>query len=186
MPLEDIQTVLQESFDQKFSEEDVLQAIEDLRLKLDQIVSAIELVEIAGGYQLLTRGAFHNTISRYLRLTSTRKLTRPALETLAIIAYKQPVTKSALEQIRGVNCDYTIQKLLEKELVEISGREEGPGRPLLYGTTTRFMDYFGLKSISDLPKPKEFKLPDNEIGQAESIDTEQLEAKVQPAHQEEE
>jgi segregation and condensation protein B len=186
VPLEDIQTVLQESFDQKFSEEDILQAIDDLQLKLDQTGSAIELVEIAGGYQLLTRGAFHNTISRYLRLTSTRKLTRPALETLAIIAYKQPVTKSALEQIRGVNCDYTIQKLLEKELVEISGREEGPGRPLLYGTTTRFMDYFGLKSISDLPKPKEFKLPDNEIGQAESIDAKQLEARVQPAHQEEE
>ena len=90
-----------------------------------------------------------------------------ALETLAIVAYKQPVTKSDLEEIRGVNCDYALQKLLEKELVMISGRSEGPGRPLLYATTDKFMDYMGINSLNDLPKPKEFKETENSVGTAE-------------------
>src|SRR5690606_7634525 len=93
-----------------------------------------------------------------------------ALETLAIVAYRQPVTKTELEQIRGVNCDYSIQKLLEKDLVEIAGREEGPGRPLLYGTGQRFMDYFGLKSMADLPKPKEFAEVANSVGRELDIE----------------
>lgn len=170
VPLEDILTVLQESFDQRFSEEEILDALESLGRDLEDSGRAIELVEISGGFQLMTKGAFHTTLSRFLRLTNTKRLTRPALETLAIIAYRQPITKMELEQIRGVNCDYSLQKLLEKELVEITGREEGPGRPLLYGTGVRFMDYFGLKSLADLPKPKEFSVPENTIGEPEAIE----------------
>ena len=81
------------------------------------------------------------------------------------MAYKQPISKTEIEQIRGVSCDYAMQKLVEKELVAILGRSEAPGRPLLYGTSDRFMDYFGIKSLRDLPKLKDFKEADNEIGE---------------------
>ncbi|MFT6871424.1 MAG: segregation and condensation protein B, partial [Roseivirga sp.] len=90
-----------------------------------------------------------------------------ALETLSIIAYKQPTTKSELEQIRGVNCDYSVQRLLEKELIEIKGKSENVGRPILYGTSDQFMDYFGINDLKDLPTPKDFATPDNEIGSPE-------------------
>ena len=87
------------------------------------------------------------------------------MECLAIIAYKQPVTKIEVEKIRGVNCDYTLHKLLEKELITIAGRSDAPGKPLLYGTSDKFMDYFGINSIVDLPKIKDIhKVEDNEIG----------------------
>ena len=92
-------------------------------------------------------------------------MSQAALETLSIVAYKQPISKTEIEQIRGVSCDYAIQKLLEKELVAILGRSESPGRPLLYGTSERFMDYFGIKSLKDLPKLKDFKEVENEIGE---------------------
>jgi segregation and condensation protein B len=89
-----------------------------------------------------------------------------------MISYKQPVSKTELENIRGVSCDYSIQKLLEKELVTILGRAETPGRPLLYGTTEKFMDYFGIKSLKDLPKPKDFRTPDSEVGEVAPIEEE--------------
>lgn len=86
------------------------------------------------------------------------------METLSIIAYKQPVTKAVIEQIRGVNCDYTIQKLLERDLITIIGRADTIGKPLLYGTSEKFMDYFGLKSIQDLPALKDFEDKKQVIG----------------------
>jgi segregation and condensation protein B len=129
-------------------------------------------VEIAGGYQFLSKGAYHPTIGVFLRQTTNKRLSRSALETLSIVAYKQPVTKSELEKIRGVSCDYAMQKLLEKELVIIMGRSDGPGKPLLYGTSTKFMDYFGISSMEDLPKPKEFSNPDNSIGELAPIEEE--------------
>lgn len=113
----------------------------------------------------MTKGAYYNTVATYLKQSTKKKLSKSALETLSIIAYKQPVIKSELEQIRGVSCDYSIQKLLEKELIEIEGRSEGPGRPLLYATSEKFMDYFGLKSIGDLPKTKDIAIPENTIGE---------------------
>ena len=88
------------------------------------------------------------------------------------MAYKQPVTKSELEKIRGVSCDYAIQKLLEKELVTISGRADTVGKPLLYSVTSRFMDYFGIKGLEDLPTPKDFQQPENEIGTPEAMEEE--------------
>ncbi len=150
----------------------------DLDLGLTQVIDkykseiySFEIAEISGGYQFLTKGAYHNTVGTYLKQKNKRKLSKSAMETLAIIAYKQPVTKSEIEKIRGVSCDYTIQKLLEKELVAIAGRSEVPGRPLLYVTSDRFMNYFGINSIKDLPKLKEFKPADSEIGTDNTIDT---------------
>ncbi len=113
----------------------------------------------------MTKGAYHNTVAVHLKQTTKRRLSQAALETLALVAYKQPVTKTDLEAIRGVNCDYALQKLLEKELVLIVGRSEGPGRPLLYATSDKFMDYLGIKTLADLPKPKDFKEVENTIGE---------------------
>ena len=129
-----------------------------------------ELVEIAGGYQFLTKGAYHNTVAIHLKQTTKKRLSQAALETLALIAYKQPVIKSELEEIRGVSCDYALQKLLEKELVFIAGRSDGPGRPLLYGTTDKFMDYLGINNIQDLPKPKDFKEIENTVGEVPTLE----------------
>lgn len=162
----DIQAVLNAVFETEVPEADITAAIEQIREQYLQDIYAFELVEIAGGYQFLTKGAYHNTVALYLKQTTQKRLSQATLETLAIIAYKQPVSKSDLEAIRGVNCDYTLQKLLEKELVMITGRSEGPGRPLLYSTSEKFMDYLGIKSLTDLPKPKDFKEVENAIGEA--------------------
>ncbi|MCB0564430.1 MAG: SMC-Scp complex subunit ScpB [Phaeodactylibacter sp.] len=168
--LEEIKTCLEEVLEVSFTEEELLEAIGQLKERYEQEDYAFAINEIAEGYQFLTKPAFHNTVGVYLRQTTRKRLSRAALETLSIIAYKQPVTKSEMERIRGVSCDYSIQKLLEKELVAIVGRDEGPGRPLLYGTSEKFMDYFGLKSLRDLPKPKEFKESDFMIGEQAPIE----------------
>ena len=170
VPVSEIKSVLDESFEAEFSEEAILDLITQSRQQYSQPAYAFELVEIAGGWQFLTKGAYHNSVSTHLKQTTKKRLSRSALETLSIIAYKQPVSKTEMENIRGVNCDYALQKLLEKELVSIVGRSDGPGRPLLYGTSEKFMDYFGLKSLKDLPVPKEFKMPDNEIGEQAPIE----------------
>jgi segregation and condensation protein B len=142
----------------------ILEEIQYLQAKYNHSDYAFEIIEINGGFQFLTKGAYHETVGVYLRQTIKKKLSQAALETLAIIAYKQPISKTELEVIRGVSCDYAIQKLLERELVIIKGRSEAVGRPLLYGTSDKFMDYFGIASLKDLPKLKDLKQPDNEIG----------------------
>mgnify|MGYP001234647641 FL=1 len=147
--------------------ESVIQKIED-RYKSEEF--GIELKEIAGGYQFLSKPDHFNLIAEHIKLNNRKKLSRAAMESLAIIAYKQPVTKSEIEQIRGVNSDHSIQKLLEKELIEINGRSEGPGKPILFGTSSRFMEYFGLKSLTELPKLKDFHMPTQEIGEASPIE----------------
>jgi len=173
--LEEIRECLNTTFEHEFSEEEITLAIDEVKTRYQQEQCAIEVVEIAGGYQFMTKPAYHKVIATWLKQTTKRRLSQSAIETLAIIAYKQPITKSELEAIRGVSCDYTIQKLLEKELVSIIGRSEGPGRPLLYGTSVKFMDYFGLKSIKDLPQPKDFKEPDSEIGERAPVEEEKRE-----------
>ena len=162
---EDIKSVLEEALQTEVSEAEILETIRFFREHFSQEDFAFELVEIAGGWQFLTKGAYHNTVAIHLKQTTKKRLSQAALETLALIAYKQPVTKSELEEIRGVNCDYALQKLLDKELVTIAGRSEGPGRPLLYATSEKFMDYLGINSLNDLPKPKDFKEVDNSIGE---------------------
>jgi len=168
--VEDIRKSLEETFETKFKVDEIETGIQNLQNRYAADHFAIEIVEIAGGFQFMTKAAFHSVIGTYLKQNTKKRLSKSALETLSIIAYKQPVTKSELEQIRGVSCDYAIQKLLEKELISIEGRSDGPGRPLLYGTSTKFMDYFGLKSLKDLPKPKDFKEPDSQIGEQAPIE----------------
>ena len=169
----EIKSVLDATFESEFETEEILRGITDLKSRYAEPQFSFEIIEIAGGYQFLTKPAFHNSVGMYLKQTTKKRLSQAALETLSIVAYKQPVSKSELEQIRGVSCDYAIQKLLEKELVEILGRSDAPGRPLVYGTSEKFMDYFGIKSLKDLPKPKDFKDVENQIGEVmESGNTE--------------
>lgn len=167
---DEIQSCLEETFETAFELKDLEHSIAELKERYQEDSFAFEIVEIANGFQFLTKGAYHPTVGTYLKQTTKKRLSKAAIETLSIVAYKQPVSKSELEKIRGVSCDYSIQKLLEKELVTILGRAETPGRPLLYGTTEKFMDYFGIKSLKDLPKPKDFKEPDSEVGEAAPIE----------------
>src|SRR4051812_40792952 len=131
-------------------------AIDGIREKYSAEFYAFELREIGGGLQFLTKKEYYKTVALLNGDKFLKRLSTAALETLAIIAYKQPITKSEMEAIRGVNCDYAVQKLLEKDLVVISGRkEEAVGQPLLYATSKSFMDYFGINSADDLPKISE-------------------------------
>ncbi len=131
-------------------------AIEGIQEKYQTDFYSFELRQIGGGWQFLTKPAFHKTIALLNGDKFLKRLSSAALETLAIIAYKQPITKSEIESIRGVNCDYAVQKLLEKELIVISGRnEDAVGKPLIYSTSKSFMDYFGINSTEDLPKINE-------------------------------
>ena len=154
------------------TEDQVEAAVHAVKEKFDAEFYAFGLVESGGGWQFLTKPEFHKTIAQLNGDKFLKKLSVASIETLSIIAYKQPVTKSEIELIRGVNCDYAVQKLLEKELVVISGRkEDAVGKPLLYSTSKNFMDYFGINSASDLPKIKE--VLDNEIVEATRIEKEE-------------
>lgn len=131
-------------------------ALEGIREKYGSEFYPFEVRESGGGWQFLTKVSFHKTIAQLNGDKFLKRLSNAALETLAIIAYKQPITKGEIEAIRGVNSDYSIQKLLEKELILISGRNENmPGKPLVYATSRNFMDYFGINSASDLPQIRE-------------------------------
>jgi segregation and condensation protein B len=113
------------------------------------------IVEIANGYQMVTNSELSEWIKKFKSSHMSTKLSMPALETLSIIAYKQPIIKVEIEQIRGVNSDSAIRTLLEKRLIKIMGRKEVPGRPFLYGTTREFLQYFGLKDLTELPTLKD-------------------------------
>lgn len=150
-----------------FAEDTILDAIEEIIQKYQKDEFAFELVTISEGYLFLTKQAFHGSIAAYQNIKSKKRLSNAAMETLAIIAYKQPITKAEMEQIRGVNCDYSVHKLLEKELITTKGRAESPGRPMLYGTSDFFMNYFGITSMDDLPKLKDVAPEVNTIGEAD-------------------
>jgi segregation and condensation protein B len=162
--LEEIGYCLQATFEYDYPIDEIKKNIESVRLKYQQPEYAIELVNIANGYQFLTKKKFHPVISLLQIQRSKKKMSQAALETLAIVAYKQPVTKVEIEQIRGVNCEYSIQKLLEKELIIISGKSETIGKPILYSTGELFMDYFGINSITELPQIKEISEAASAIG----------------------
>ena len=136
--------------------EQVDAAIEGINEKYSSEFYAFELKQSGGGWQFLTKKEYHKTVAQLNGDKFLKRLSTAALETLAIIAYKQPIAKSEMEAIRGVNCDYAVQKLLEKDLVIISGRnEDAVGKPLIYATSKSFMDYFGINSTADLPKISE-------------------------------
>ena len=142
--------------DDKVGIDQVQTCIDGIKEKYASEFYPFELRESGGGLQFLTKKEFHQTIVQLNGDKFLKRLSTAALETLAIIAYKQPITKSEIEAIRGVNCDYSIQKLLEKELVIISGRNENMvGKPLIYATSRHFMDYFGINSADELPKISE-------------------------------
>lgn len=167
--LEEIKSALESAFDSKIKKKDLDKSIEEVKEKYKDEKYAFEVVEIAEGFQFLSKPLYFDTIGAYIKQEAKRRLSKAALETLAIIAYKGPVSKSEAEKIRGVSCDYTVQKLLEKELIEISGRAEGPGRPLLYSTSKKFLDYFGISGVKDLPQLKDFAMAD-EVGERKSIE----------------
>ncbi len=136
--------------------EQVEAALDGIREKYNAEFYPFEVKQSGGGWQFLTKKDYHKTVAQLNGEKFLKRLSVAALETLAIIAYKQPITKSEIEAIRGVNCDYAVQKLLEKDLVIITGRnEEAVGKPLVYGTSKSFMDYFGINSTADLPKINE-------------------------------
>ncbi len=142
--------------EERISTDQVDAAVNGIKEKYDSEFYPFEVRESGGGWQFLTKKDYNQTIAQLNGDKFLKRLSNAALETLAIIAYKQPITKGEIESIRGVNTDYSIQKLLEKELILISGRSENmPGKPLLYVTSKTFMDYFGINSPEDLPKIKE-------------------------------
>jgi len=132
-------------------EADLKQLIDDMSAEYRQKNGGLLIVEIANGYQMVTNPAYAQWVKKFRNAATSNKLSVPALETLAIIAYKQPIIKAELEQIRGVSADGVIKTLLDKRLIKIMGRKEVPGKPLLYGTTREFLQYFGLKDLTELP-----------------------------------
>jgi len=141
--------------DESLDEEKVEQLIAELKQEYDTEARAFGIVEIAGGYQILTRPEFHHVLERFDTVPVTNRLSGAALETLAIIAYRQPVGRVEIEEIRGVGAGGVLRTLLERNLVEVVGRGEGLGRPLLYGTTRHFLEHFGFRSLTDLPRSEE-------------------------------
>jgi segregation and condensation protein B len=145
-------------------------AIDGVREKYASDFYAFELRQSGGGWQFLTKKEYHKTVAQLNGDKFLKRLSTASLETLAIIAYKQPLTKSEIEAIRGVNCDYAVQKLLEKDLIIIAGRNEmAVGKPLIYATSKSFMDYFGINSPEDLPKLSEVMI--DELVQATIVNT---------------
>src|SRR5712692_10467773 len=141
----------------KVRESEVAAALEELKIEYGQQERAFQLVEKAEGWQLATDPAYANWVRQLFPAPKPARLTAPALETLAIIAYRQPITRPDVEAVRGVAIDGVLQTLMERGLVKISGRAEVPGRPLLYETTQFFLDHFGLRNLDELPNVEELR-----------------------------
>jgi len=137
----------------------------ELQQEYDMRLSGLRIVEVAGGFQIVTPPEVSQWVKKLKKIKQSARLTKPSLETLAIIAYKQPLVKAEIEDIRGVDSAGVIKGLLDKRFVKIIGRKDVPGRPILYATTKEFLQYFGLKDISDLPTLKEF----NELAEEEGV-----------------
>ena len=161
---EEIRLALDSAFEESFSAALILDHLVAIKQKYLAVDSILELVYLNGGYQFLTKKNYHETVNQLQIVRSKKKLSQAAMETLAIIAYRQPITKLEIEQIRGVNSDYSVQRLLEKDFIAIQGKADTLGRPILYQTSGIFMDYFGLKEIKDLPQLKDFAKTENAVG----------------------
>lgn len=155
--------------------------------------SGLLILEVAGGFQMVTNPASAPWIKKLLSTSMPKRLTQSSLETIAIIAYRQPIIKAEIEAIRGVNSDGVVKTLLDRRLVKILGRKEAPGRPLMYGTTQEFMQYFGLKDLAELPTLKEFEemnIPEPleelpaETGESETVEPGQVDDEVQHVEEE--
>jgi segregation and condensation protein B len=165
----DVKACLSEMFGADVPEEDITDAMKRLEEKYQLDEFSFQLNKAGGGYQFLTKPAYQTSISILLKQQSKKRLSTSAMETLSIIAYRQPISRTEIENIRGVNCDYAVQKLLDKGLIEITGKAESIGRPMLYGTTPKFMEYFGINDISELPIPKDFTTDINIIGESTDL-----------------
>jgi segregation and condensation protein B len=141
--------------DESLDEDRVEEAIQDLRALYDESERAFQIVELGEGYQILTRSELAPYLERFDTVPRPSRLSGPALETLAIIAYRQPIGRIEIEYIRGVGSSGVIRTLQDRDLVDVVGRAEGLGRPLLYGTTQRFLEHFGFASLDDLPRPED-------------------------------
>lgn len=161
----EIRQVLSASSDTEIAEQTVIDALDAIKDRYLQDDRVLELRSINNGYQFLTKPVYYDTINQLQAHRSKKKLSPAALETLAIIAYRQPITKLEIEQIRGVNCDYSVHRLLEKELIKIAGKADALGKPILYATSDLFMDHFGITTTADLPKLKDIVQEDNAIGE---------------------
>jgi segregation and condensation protein B len=161
----DIKACLSEMFNADIPDEDIAAALSRLEEKFQAEEYSFQLYKAGGGYQFLTKPAYQASISIMLKQQSKKRLSTSAMETLSIIAYKQPISKPEVENIRGVNCDYAIQKLLDKGLIEIQGKADTVGRPMMYGTSPKFMEYFGINDLTELPTPKDFTNEVNSIGE---------------------
>lgn len=157
--------------------------ITELKNEYEAQNRGIRVVEIAGGFQMITNSNFASFLKKLLKSRNSEKLSKPALESLAIIAYKQPLTKAEIESLRNVNVDGVMKSLVEKNLIRICGRKKVPGRPFVFGTTREFLEHFGLKSLQDLPKMEDFTvLAQEKEAQAEiePVTQEDLEVKNEP------
>ncbi|MFD2286872.1 SMC-Scp complex subunit ScpB [Pedobacter petrophilus] len=163
--VQEIILALNAVFNEEINEKQIFESLALLTTKYNGDDFTIELVNLNNGYQFLTKKEFHETVNQLQLHRSKKKLSQAAMETLAIIAYRQPITKLEIEQIRGVNSDYSVQRLLEKELISIEGKAETPGRPILYSTSPLFMDYFGLNHLNQLPQLKDIARDENTIGE---------------------
>lgn len=137
--------------------------IMELKTEYETQGRAFRIEEIAGGFQITTDPAFAPWLKKFYKSHSSEKLSGPSLETLAIIAYKQPISRAEIEAIRGVNVEGILRNLLEKGLLRIAGRRESVGRPIIYGTTNEFLQYFGLSGLEELPELGEFKVTEADI-----------------------
>jgi segregation and condensation protein B len=166
------------------SADDVRDIVEGLNQKYRQIDCSFQIEEIGGGYQMLTLPEYAMYLQRLYKVRSESKLSGAALETLAVVAYKQPVLRAEVEAVRGVSCGEMIRALMEREMVKIVGRAEELGRPMLYGTTKRFLEIFGLGSLDDLPKVPELLPPTAKREQAkETEELDQTPAPQQPSEE---
>ncbi len=141
--------------DEALDEDLVEAAIQELRAEYDRDGRAVQIYEIASGYQLLTRPEYARFLERFATVPQAGRLSAAALEALAITAYRQPIGRAEIEEIRGVASSGVLRTLQDRGLIDIAGRGEGLGRPLLYGTTARFLEHFGFRSLEDLPRPDE-------------------------------
>ncbi len=151
---------MKEAFEEDIPAKDIKAEIEALRAEYEETRRGFRIYEIAGGFQLASAIDFAEVLKRFYQARDKKKMSPASLETLSVIAYRQPVTRAEIEAIRGVNVDGAMKGLMDKGLIRITGRKEVPGRPLLYGTTRDFLDRFGLKALDELPPLSEYSIKD--------------------------
>lgn len=162
----EITNCLHGTFEVTYPDDEIEELLRNIMARYQSDDFAIQLINTGGGYQFLTKPIYYPIVNQLQAQRAKRKLSQAGLETLAIIASKHAVTKLEIEQIRGVNSDYTVQKLLEKELIQITGKANLPGKPVLYGVSKNFLDHFGLNAIADIPVLKDIENPSSsQIGE---------------------